>query len=296
MRTRAPRRLHLTAVVVPAMAAMLTSCASTDPGRSAGDETASGNPAPDATGVVSAGAPFDPSASSHFYPPERDIAGGSPLIVLVPGGGWTAADPTGLGDLASWLAQHGAAVVTVTYRTSSEGVYFPQSAADISCGVASALAQSQDAGVNVSEVVVVGHSAGAQLAAVVALTPEAVTADCAAAPVAADRFIGLAGPYDVNKLGGVASEIFGPDKKNTALWDSANPVLLAAERPDLPVLLVHGVDDDVVPVAFSEQFAAALVEGGHPVAVEYPEGVDHASVYSAEVAGPIIASWLGLGD
>jgi len=238
---------------------------------------------------------FDPAQSSRLFAPEGGRPGKVPLVVLVPGGGWTSADPTGLTGLATWLSQRGAAVVTVTYRTSSDGAYFPTPAQDVACGVADAVARSRRAGVDTGEVTIVGHSAGAQLAAVVALTPRAFDVGCAEPPVAPDRLVGLAGPYDVTRLGGLDSAIFAPGDDDPARRTAANPVALAGERPQLPVLLIHGTADTTVPVAFTEQLAAALVTGGHAVVTHYPPDVDHQSVYSADVAGPLIADWLGLG-
>jgi len=254
--------------------------------------TPTGSTAPAVPTALSAS--FDPAQSSRLFLPAAGGAASSPLVVLVPGGGWTSADPAGLTDLAPWLAQHGAAVVTVTYRTASDGAYFPTTAQDVACDLADAVARSRQAGVDVGEVTLVGHSAGAQLAAVVALTPGAFTTGCADPPVAADRFIGLAGPYDVTQLGDLSSVIFGPGGKDPAGWAAADPVTLADQRPELPVLLIHGDADRTVPVAFTEQLASALVAGGHRVVTRYPEGVDHQSVYSAEVAGPLIADWLAL--
>ena len=237
---------------------------------------------------------FDPAQSSRLFPPENGRPGKVPLVVLVPGGGWTSADPTGLTGLATWLSQRGAAVVTVTYRTSSDGAYFPTTAQDVACDVADAVARSRRAGVDTGEVTIVGHSAGAQLAAVVALTPGAYGAGCADPPAAPDRLVGLAGPYDVTQLGDLDSAIFAPGDHDPARRTAADPVALAGERPQLPVLLIHGAADATVPLAFTEQLAAALVAGGHQVVTHYPDGVDHQSVYSDTVAGPLIADWLGL--
>jgi predicted esterase len=65
-------------------------------------------------------------------------------------------------------------------------------------------------------------------------------------------------------------------------------------RAEVPVLLLHGTADPVVPVSFTEQFAAALDGGGHELTTQYLEGVDHDTVCSAEVVAPIIAEWFGL--
>lgn len=239
-------------------------------------------------------ASFDPAQTSRLFLPEGPVADGAPLIVLVPGGGWTSADPSGLADLATWLTQRGAPVVTVSYRTASDGAYFRTTAEDIACGLADAVARTRKAGLEFDDLVVVGHSAGAQLAAVVALTPEAFSARCADPAVVPDSLIGLAGPYDVTQLVGMTFDIFGPDGQDPSGWDAANPIVLAVERPELPVLLIHGTADSTVPMSFTTQFAAALTAGGHAVVTQYPESVDHHNVYSAEVAGPLISDWLGL--
>ena len=47
-----------------------------------------------------------------FLPPGPP--GAAPLVVLVPGGGWVDADPTGLVPLAETLAEAGAVVAPIT--------------------------------------------------------------------------------------------------------------------------------------------------------------------------------------
>ncbi len=285
-RSTGAARRSIAAALLGCTAAVLAACAG--PADAPGPTAAPGSGAPAVSGS------FDPSAASQLFEPTGASSAGVPLIVLVPGGGWTSADPAGLTGLATWLSEHGAAVVTVTYRTATDGAYFPAPAQDITCDLADAVRLAGQHGITVGDVVLVGHSAGAQLAAVVALTPEPYSAECGAGPVAPDRFVGLAGPYDVRQVGPVTAAIFGPQGQDPAGWTAGNPVELAAERPDLPVLLIHGAADDVVPPAFTEQFASALEAAGHPVTVRYPDGVDHQSVYSAEVAGPLVAGWLGL--
>ncbi len=223
------------------------------------------------------------------------LVGPAPLVVLVPGGSWRSADPTGLAPLADALAADGATAALVSYRTSSEGAYFPVPVQDVACGVAQAAAEATAAGHPPTEVVLVGHSAGAQLAAVVALDPDGATSsDCPYPQVAADRLVGLAGPYDVAMAADVAVDLFGPDRPDPSTWDDGNPLGLADRRPDVPVLLVHGSDDTTVPTEFTTAFAEALTAGGHDVTTRLLDGVDHQSVYSAAVAAPVIADWLGL--
>jgi len=218
----------------------------------------------------------------------------SPLVVLVPGGGWVSADPTGLVPLAEALAESGAIAVTITYRTAGDDVFFPIPARDVACAVAHAATLARSSGHDPGEVIVLGHSSGAQLGALVALRPLGFSSDCEDPAVTYDRFIGLAGPYDVVRAQRFAVDLFGPDNKGPDSWTDGNPIEHAAQQPELDVLLIHGTDDRTVPIEFTEAFAEALIDGGHAVDTFYPDGIDHHAVYSTEIAARFIASWLSL--
>lgn len=255
---------------------------------------------PTSAAVGQVGSGIDPADGQvdTLFLPSASAAGRdeTPLVVLVPGGGWVAADPSGLVPLAEALAANGAVVATISYRTASDEAYFPTPAHDVACGISAARVAADEAGFSPSEVVAVGHSAGAHLAAVVALRPAEFGGDCRHPGVAPDRLVGLAGPYDVTRARGPAIQLFGPDNADPAGWSEGNPVEHAANRSDMDVLLAHGAADDVVPIVFTEQFAEALIAGGHEVDVRYPSGIDHHTVYSSAHAAPLITQWLGLAE
>lgn len=278
------RRLT-TAAVLTAVVGLLVACSA--PGQDPGPETAG---APSTSGL----------SQATWTPPEPGLYGldtadaPATVVVLVPGGGWASADPAGLVPLAEWLADRGAVVGTITYRTAAEETYFPTPVQDVACAVARTVALVREAGVEVGEVVLVGHSAGAQLAALVGLTGTSFAEGCPEQPVAADRVVGLAGPYDVVAAAGAATSLFGPDLPDPADWAPGDPTRFADERPDVPVLLVHGKRDSTVPMSFSASFARQLEDGGHDVTTGYLTGADHMAAIGDEVVGPVIAAWLGL--
>ena len=65
------------------------------------------------------------------------------------------------------------------------------------------------------------------------------------------------------------------------------------ERTPTPrVLLAHGEIDDVVAVAQSRDFGAALTGAGHEVELEILPDADHDTIYRPEVVADLVARWL----
>lgn len=220
-----------------------------------------------------------------------------PLVVMIPGGGWLTADPTGLDGLARHLSGAGIAAMPVRIRAARDGVTYPVPVEDILCAVAYGVATASDRGVDVGTVVLLGHSSGAHLSSLAVLATDAYTAGvaetCPWAPVTPDALIGLSGPYDVTMLAEVAELLFKslPDE-DPATWEGGNPLNRAGLRPDVPVLLVHGAVDEVVPQVFTDDFAAALAAGGHDVTVKILDGLNHGDVLLPQNSGDIIADWV----
>jgi acetyl esterase/lipase len=229
--------------------------------------------------------------SDLFLPSAR--SGSVPVVVLVPGGGWTSADRSGLRPLAEALAASGLAVVSTTYRTASQDAFFPVPVEDVVCAVDDAVTRVTAAGVATGPVVVVGHSAGAQLAALAALVGDRYQDGCPRPARTIDALVGLAGPYDVALIPDVAVALFGvPPSKDPQAWRDGNPLTWAAQRPKLPVLLLHGDLDTTVPLSFSRAFATALRDGGHPVTLTEVAGADHSSIYRPELSAAPIAAFV----
>jgi acetyl esterase/lipase len=241
--------------------------------------------------VGACGGTPSPSGRSDVLLPEAD--GAVPVVVLVPGGGWSSADPRGLQPLARRLAASGAVAATTTYRTAGDGGTFPVAVQDVLCAAAAVVAEAERAGRTGGPLVLVGHSAGAHLALLAALRPHDLRGECAHPAVEPDAVAGLAGPYDVRAMADVAVNLFGVSPEaDPQRWREGSPLSWTGERPDVPVLLVHGEADDVVPVSQTRGAATVLRAGGHDVQMELLPGVDHLDVFAAEVAGPVLEQWL----
>lgn len=276
--TRA-RRLGLVAAVALVLPALVAACADSS--------TTSAPPSMDPSFSVD----YAPGLSVDVYLPEEK--GPVPLVVLVPGGSWTTADPTGLAGLAAGLAEASVASAPTQVRAAEDDVVYPTPVEDVLCAVAAAVAETTARGYTPGPVAVLGHSSGAHLAALAVLAVDDYSPSCSSPAVRPDALIGLSGPYDISQLADVASALLGTGPgDDPEAWEAANPVERAGLRPEVPVLLRHGEDDEVVSVGFTTQFAAALEDAGHPTTVQLVPGVDHLGIFAAEVSGEPIAQWL----
>lgn len=208
------------------------------------------------------------------------------VFLIVPGGSFRAADPTGLLPLGADLAGEGFTSVTITYDNASTDTYYPRPVEEVSCALAFAASRAPDV-----PVVVVGHSAGANLAMLVGLQPLRTDVSCPYAPRAADAIVGLAGPYDIHQSS-IGENLFGvPQADDPELWRDGNPLTWADSRPEVPVLLLHGEADEMLPVFFTEDMAEALEEGGHDVTAQYPAAARHNDLFRSEVLLAPLVEW-----
>jgi acetyl esterase/lipase len=208
------------------------------------------------------------------------------VVVIVPGGAWAQVwDPPGFRPLAEAFVDAGYSVVQIAYRTAETEAFYPLPLQDVVCAGAYAAKLVPDV-----PVVLVGHSAGAQLVALAALRPDAGACPYPEHP--ADAVVGLAGPYDVERLGDLAENLFGvPEHQDRELWHEGNPIVWVDERPEVPFLLAHGTADSL-PASFARDMAEALEGAGHPVTLEVLDGREHNDMYQADVVAEMIVDWL----
>jgi acetyl esterase/lipase len=239
--------------------------------------------------LVACGSPAAaPVQSAKLFLPTG--SGPATVVVLVPGGGWRTADPAGLEPLARELAKAGYVAATISYRAAAVGKHYPVPVADVLCGAATAVAKASAAGRSGGPLVLLGHSAGGQLAVLAALRPESFRASCADPPVTPDGVVALAGAF---QLEGIGQDLYGvPMCDRPARWHDGDVYAWVAERPQLPVLLVHGTDDQLVPVAWTARLAGDLQTAGHRVRTELLTAATHDNVYRPGVVLPVLLSWL----
>jgi acetyl esterase/lipase len=220
-------------------------------------------------------------------------AGPFPAAVLVHGGGWVAGSPELMRDLARFLTRQGILTVNTPYTLAGDVPGFPIAVDDVACAVRYAAAHPDGDGT----VAVIGHSAGAHLSALVALDDGVYGEDCPlGGPVIPSRLVGLAGPYEVSRLGPLMLPFFGVSPvEDPAAWGAGNPLLQVDKNPALSSLLLHGEEDGFVDLSFATDFAEALTRAGSEVLVEVVEGASHNDMTDPAYVGDLIITWLERG-
>ncbi len=207
-----------------------------------------------------------------FYRPAGQ-AQRQPVVLFVYGGNWRKGDKATYLFVAHALTALGYRVAIPDYRLYPS-VTWPVFVDD----VARALdwltgPEGPAAG---APVILMGHSAGAHTAALLATDPGYFERAGVDAPLAA--FVGLAGPYELPFTDNVRPVFASLDEPA-----AVQPVALdVAHMP--PTLLLHGSDDTRVVPRHSRRFRDALASAGIPVRLEVYEGIGHVELVAALAA------------
>ncbi len=199
---------------------------------------------------------------------------GAPMVVFFYGGGWESGDRADYRFAAMALAKRGFVVVVPDYRLYPE-VRYPDFLFDAAKSLRWARRNAEEFGGDPGMVTIVGHSAGAYIAAMLALDKRWLDAQTLAALVAV---VGIAGPYDFLPLHSpVLERIFAP-----AGGDLKTSQPIAHARGDAaPMLLLSGLADKTVRPDNSRRLAARVKMLGGDARTRFYERIDHALVLGA---------------
>lgn len=192
----------------------------------------------------------------------------APLMVLIHGGFWqSTVDRRYLGPMARALAAAGYMAAVVEFRRvgMADGGW-TGTFDDIAAALDQVAELAEPHGADVSKITWVGHSSGGHLALWAAARPGLPAESPWRGPCAAQHVVSLAGCCSLrlcaewNLGNGAARKLMGgmPDEVPER-YAVADPEALPP--PSVPVTLIHGMDDDAVPVGMSGAFKVGrLVE------------------------------------
>lgn len=189
-----------------------------------------------------------------------------PCLVVIHGGGWDGGDRTQLAEWNLRFVAQGYAVAAISYRLAPQSIW-PAQGDDVRAAIAWLKAHARELEIDPTRLVLLGRSAGGQLATAVGygLHDPAIRG-----------VIALYAPHDLPFAWSVSREddalnsiklfrqYFGgpPDTpERLARYQAASGQLLAT-KDSPPALLIHGVPDTLSWYKHSERLAARLTELG----------------------------------
>ncbi|MDE2403231.1 MAG: alpha/beta hydrolase [Sphingomonadales bacterium] len=237
---------------------------------------------------------YRPQVVDIYMPPSGK--GPRPLVLYVHGGGWVAGHTRHSGAMADFpaalaeLASEGFVVASLEYRLADEA-RFPAQVQDARAALRFLRANAARYGIDASRAAIWGGSAGGHLSALTALScgEASLEAKGVSAPAGSECVQAAAiwyGVFDFAAL--AASRPGGSDAAAARLLGCNGPCTAADYAPaspvtyidakDPPFLLIHGEEDQTVPVAQSHLVEARLRAAGVPVTAIYIPGVDHSFI------------------
>ncbi|HEY2397575.1 MAG TPA: alpha/beta hydrolase [Solirubrobacteraceae bacterium] len=222
-------------------------------------------------------------------------AGPHPVMVVIHGGSWQARyGKVVMRGVIGDLVRRGWAAWNIEYRRVGNGGGWPATFADVAAAI-DHLA-TIDAPIDLGRCSVLGHSAGGHLALWAASRcslPDGAPGHISVAPaVPLRRAIVQAGVCDLAGAyarwhGGAARALMGGGPEQVPeRYAAGDPIALVP--PDVPVLLVHGVVDELVSIELARSYAAAAADAG--AEVELVEIAGRAGRHRAHI-DPRGAAW-----
>ena len=206
------------------------------------------------------------------YEPAGRGTGTRPAVVLIHGGGWASLDKRTMRGMGQFLARAGYVAFSVDYRlVQGDQNSWPAQHDDVQRAVRWARANAAQYGVNPERIGAFGHSAGAQLAALLGMEDTRDNSDAALAKYSSkvQAVVDVSGPSDFTREHESEAEFltdfFGaPYSVNPEAWRGASPVYHVS-KDDAPFLIVHGTEDQAVPISQAQELFDKLQAAGVPV-------------------------------
>jgi len=221
--------------------------------------------------------------------------GPHPVAIVLHGGCWEA--PWGfdhLRSLAAALTEEGWATWSLEYRRVGDpGGGWPGTLEDVARGADRLREVAEEHPLDLDRVVALGHSAGGQLALWLAARPRLPEGSPlrTAEPLRLRGVVSLAGITDLRAgaAGGVCGEAIprllgGPPRDHADRLGQSSPIELVPLG--VPVRLVCGARDPIVPIDQARSYEAAARRAGDTVAVEVVESAGH-----FELVDPSSSAW-----
>jgi len=211
-----------------------------------------------------------------YKPTLPAAAGGYPVVVFFYGGSWNSGERASYAFIGEALASRGVLTLVADYRLYPE-VRYPDFLSDSASALAYGLERATSLGGDPKRVFVMGHSAGAYNAAMLALDARWLKA-AGHAPSELAGFIGLAGPYDFLPMTNVNTQpvFFHPNYPA-----GSQPVDYVGRSAPRSFIGAAKKDSLVDPQRNSVALATQLQTAGVPTTLQLYDRVNHVMLAAA---------------
>jgi len=206
-------------------------------------------------------------------------AAAAPVVVFFYGGSWQDGKRRWYRYVGNALASHGVIAVISDYRKYPD-VQFPEFMYDAARAVEWTRTHAREFGGDAQRLFVMGHSAGGQIAALLACDKRYL-AEVDLTPRDLAGMIGLAGAYAFLPFVEREPEIFGNDAQGR--YDSQPINFVDGDEP--PMLLLQGTDDDEVPPHNAEVMAERAQAMDGTAHLKLYAGIGHSAILLAFARG-----------
>lgn len=206
------------------------------------------------------------------YQPAGVGTAARPAVVLIHGGGWNSLDKSTMAGMGRFLARSGFVAFSGDYRLFHNGQNrWPAQLDDVQREVRWVRANAARYHVDPRRIGAFGHSAGAQLAALLGMEDTRDNSDPSLASYSSrvQAVVDVSGPTDFTQDaqsddGFLARFLSASYSQHPDVWREASPVFHVS-KGNAPFLIVHGTQDDTVPIAQAQELYEKLQAAGVPV-------------------------------
>ncbi len=225
--------------------------------------------------------------SLDVYSPEG--AKGCPVVVFIHGGAWRIGDKKYHRDIGVFFAQEHYVTVNVNYRLSP-AVIHPAHVEDVAAAIAWVVRNISRYGGNPSRIFVMGHSAGAHLASLIATDERYLAAHGLGFKTVAGVIPLDGAGFDITELmaahegayGRMYRTAFGNDPDN---WADGSPIEHVQPGKSIPPFLVIWAGSMYEARPQTRRFAAVLKGAGVPVETYHAQDKTHVTLL-ADIGKP----------
>lgn len=188
--------------------------------------------------------------------PNKDVVQKDKVVIFYHGGGWCFGSPGMFQISAAFYTRQGYHVFMPSYRRIPRFAY-PTIRKDLSLGYVKVREVMEKEGLENQKIILSGMSAGANLAALLAYDRQSLK-EMNRSQSDFEKILLMGAPLDLSQMSASPVLYAYAGMPSSASFKNASPITHLQSEETLPILMIHGTADGLVPYHSSKTFAEAL--------------------------------------